>query len=291
MIIDKKTTSSFHHNDYELKDIYKDLIGPNQLKPIVIDFWAPWCGPCKQLSPIIKKIASKANRRWGFITINIDNHQQIAMQFGVKSIPVLKMMYENQIVAELVGVHPESEVCQWLKKNLPKDFQNSEAPPPIWEKEFHQAIKNNRIKAKKVLKKAYLQQKDQKLLSLLAMLSLPNNVDEAKGYLSQITKKEIDIAVEQEVITTIEKLRYILSSPSALEGEDAKLQKTYYDAILHLFNQEYEKALDFFIIIMTKNRSFNNDGARKACVAIFCLLTEFHPMTKIYRRRFSMALY
>src|SRR6056297_2298526 len=104
---------------FELNDFQKDVVEACRVKPVVIDFWAPWCGPCKQLGPVIEKLAGEAKGRWKLVKVNTDRHPELATQFNVRGIPSVKMVYEGEIIAEFTGAQPEKMIRNWLNENLP----------------------------------------------------------------------------------------------------------------------------------------------------------------------------
>jgi len=82
--------------DYELKDFRSEVVEQSKTTPVVLDFWAEWCGPCRVLGPVIEKLAAEAAGQWKLVKINTEVHQQLAAQFGIRSIPSVKMVYNGR---------------------------------------------------------------------------------------------------------------------------------------------------------------------------------------------------
>jgi thioredoxin 1 len=96
----------------------KDVV--NSEKPILVDFWAPWCGPCKVLSPIVEEIGHDYEGKINIGKINVDENNELAMQFGVMSIPTLKFFKGGRVIGEIVGAAPKQMITAMIDQNLAK---------------------------------------------------------------------------------------------------------------------------------------------------------------------------
>jgi len=276
--------------DYELKDIRTDIIEPSQNVPVVIDFWAPWCQPCKTLSPILEKLAAQARGRWKFVKVNVDEpqNQPLASQFQIRSIPAVRMLFQGGITASFDGALPEAKVKEWLKENLPESEDDDEDDEQSGIEELIE--KGEREKALQYARDLYNSNtSDEELKLSLSMLLLPDDIDTSGKLLNSLKEPE-KYEIEKQSLETIKHLKSIAES-GKVPGEDGNIADKYIKSAKALFSGNYEDALSGFIDIVMVNRSFDDDGARKACVAIFKMLGDKHPVTLQWRRRFSMALY
>lgn len=271
---------------YNLNDFQTDVIEACQTTPVVIDFWAEWCGPCKVLGPIIEKLAQSAKEKWKLVKINTEEHPELAAQFGVQSIPSVKMVYEGKLIAEFSGALPEPAIVEWLKKHLPESEE---------EEQDDQALESllasgQRERARVLLAERLRENSDDKVLrAQFAMLLLPEHLAEAEQNFEPL-KNDPQFEIEAETLDTI---HFLLTSDldTLPEGKTPKSQENVKLAIQELRKSNFETALEGFLHVLSTERSYLDDLARKACVAIFTILSQQHPVTQNYRRRFSMALY
>ena len=96
-----------------------DVVKASMQKPIVVDFWATWCQPCRQLGPLLEKLAAELNGRFQLVKVNVDENPEVAGAFGVQSIPYVAALRDGQVASEFVGVHPEAKLREWLNALLP----------------------------------------------------------------------------------------------------------------------------------------------------------------------------
>ncbi len=275
--------------DFELKDIRRDIIEPSQHTPVVLDFWAEWCGPCRALGPVLEKLASTAGGRWKLVKVDVEKpeNQQLAGQFQIQSIPAVRMLYQGKLIGHFDGALPEAAVKNWLKENLPDTGEEQDEETDGLEQYIEQG---NREAALEIAKKNYEKDNssDENKVQL-AMLLLPDDIETASklmGSVSETTKYEI----EKEAIETISHLKDIADGKVSPEGKNETVER-YRGAAKAVFSNNYEEAVQILLEIMMADRSFDEDGSRKACVALFKFLGEKHPVSQSYRRRFSMALY
>jgi len=270
---------------YDMTDFRVDVLEASNSVPVVIDFWAEWCGPCRVLGPVLEKLASQAQGKWKLVKINTEQYPQIASQFQIRSIPAVKMVHKGAIIAEFVGALPEAQIKSWLDQHVPGNQEQA-----LVEEQLELLIADgNRVAARELMAELYAANPQSKeMAAKLALLALPDRLEDARALFS-IFKDDAKFEIERETILFYEHVRSMPES-SSFEGNPQAV--TYYlNGCNAMHEGNHEGALEQFIESMIRDRSIDQDGARRGCIAIFSMLGESHQLTKTWRRRFSMALY
>src|SRR5436190_229581 len=105
----------------EVSDFQADVLEASRDKPVVVDFWAPWCGPCRMLGPVLEKLAATNDGSWTLAKVNTDENQEVARQYGIMSIPAVKLFIDGEVVDEFIGALPEPSVKEWLERAVPSE--------------------------------------------------------------------------------------------------------------------------------------------------------------------------
>ncbi|HEX9653072.1 MAG TPA: thioredoxin, partial [bacterium] len=126
-------------------DFEKDVLDASKTSPVVVDFWAEWCAPCRMLGPVLEKLANEAGGAWKLVKLNTEEHPQLAVEYGIRSIPAVKMFHDGRVVAEFIGALPETQVRKWLDENLPSVSKQ------LLEKARSALAADNKPQAKEVL--------------------------------------------------------------------------------------------------------------------------------------------
>jgi putative thioredoxin len=268
---------------YDTNNFQKDVIEQSYSIPVLVDFWAEWCAPCRILGPVLERLAEKYKDQWRLVKLNTDKFPEIANEYGIRGIPNVKLFHKGKVINEFTGALPEHMIEDWLRKSIPSKFSE------MIEKAKKLLAERKVEDAKVILEQVHngdINNGEVKIL--LAKLLVYENPKEALRLVesAQLSNHTVELA---EAITTMSQLFETLNNQSQLPEDPVK--QIYIDAIKDLKEKKYEPALEKFIEVIRENKAYDEEGARKACIAIFKYLGEEHETTLKYRRDFSRALY
>ena len=108
---------------YDTNDFERDVIERSRTLPVLVDFWAEWCGPCKVLGPVLEKLAGDHSDEWALVKLDTEAFPHISAQYGIRSIPNVKLFVDGEVIDEFVGALPEPQVVEWLRKAIPSRYR------------------------------------------------------------------------------------------------------------------------------------------------------------------------
>ena len=271
-------------------DFQHTVVEKSMETPVLVDFWAPWCGPCRVIGPMLDKLAQAYAGRFVVAKVNVDENPQLAQVFRIQSIPSVKLLKEGALVDEFMGALPEPALRQFLDKHLPPA-----APDAVTE----------------ALMLAQTGQSDQALAQLRQQVQADPTNSKAKVALAQLlmargTWQEaeallVDIPATDDTRRDVERIKgacYLARfAEQAPQAEDtlrqqpdnlaARFRLACRDALLGRFPQ----ALDDLLALVKQDRTLENDGARLALLAALGLLPPEDPLQNTYRSKLSMILF
>jgi putative thioredoxin len=261
-------------------DFATDVIEASHDTPVLVDFWAPWCGPCRQLGPTLEQLDAERDD-WTLAKLNVDEHNDIARKYGVRGIPAVKLFVDGDVAAEFTGALPRHAVEQWLDENLPTPEKKSIAQART---ALDEGRREDAVTLLEPIVDSDTQEPEANLL--LATAIVFDDPERAASLVDSLDVAAPDLRQQREAVETLSRL--LTDTPDLPDTEAAA---TYREALDALREERFDAALSQFIDVVRIDRNLDDDGARKACVALFTMLGPEHPATKTHRRAFDTSLY
>lgn len=271
---------------------HEEVLEASRRQPVVVDFWAPWCGPCRLLGPILERLAEEHQGQFLLVKANTDELPEIAAGFGVESIPAVFALRDGQLVDQFVGVLPEPELRAWLDRVLPSpaDKLAAEAAqleatdPAAAEARYRQVLQATPgdLAAR---------------IGLARTLLAQDQVEAAEELIEELASADaLDVAgqrVQAQIV--LRRLGQTLGNPAPLrqaaEADPKNLELQWRLAQALAASGEHEVAMQTCLRLVERDRHGLGERARELMVHLFHLLGPDDPLVSQYRRQLAMALY
>jgi len=277
--------------DVSLAEFETQVLLPAQEVPVVVDFWAPWCEPCKVLKPLLEKLAEEYAGRFLLAKVNADENPELSQHFGVRSIPTVKVLFQGQLVDEFSGALPESQIREFLDRfALPAVGGNlrEEAAALVVEGKLEEALA-------KLVEASQATPEDQAIqLDAVEVLMQLGRNDEAKQLLGGEYAQEAEranalrarLALTEGAADTAEIEARLAANP---DDHAARLDLSRAYAAQGRFREAMEAILD----VIVRDRFFDEGAPRKAMLQLFEALAgseTYDDLVREFRRKMSAAL-
>jgi putative thioredoxin len=265
-------------------------------RPVLVDFWAPWCGPCRTLAPMLDKLAAEYADRFTLAKLDTDRDPEIAGRYGVRGIPNCKLFVDGQVADEFTGVLPESALRQFLERALPSPAA------ALIEAAKSRLLEDDANGAMALLDEAIAidpEDEDAALTRMEALLACGRSIEAGQvAFALESPQRARTRPLRDELRLATLKARVALAAGgnqdlAALEARaasssDTKAKLDYANALAA--SGDYKRALDELLAIVNDDRSYADDSARKAMLTIFEALGADSDLARSYRRELAAAI-
>ena len=272
--------------DVDANNFMVEVVEKSRSVPVLVDFWAPWCEPCKSLTPILESISQEYGEDLHFVKVNIDENQPLAGQFGIRSVPTVYLVKDGDVVDGFMGAMPKEGVKQFLSKHITSD--NVSAPDQV-----DLLLQQGNVAQAIALLKS--EDSDDSKIRLADIHLQMNDLENARDSLKNV-KDATGTPEFKQVTAKLKLIESIQNAPSERKLRK-RIQQNPKDweaqiqlAEINLAQGQFETALESLLEIVRQDRSFNDDAARKTLIKAFDLLGSDNELVSKYRRLLAIAL-
>ena len=278
----------------------QDVIEVSQEVPVIVDFWAPWCEPCKQLGPLLEKVVTEANGAVKMVKIDIDQNQNLAQQLRIQSIPAVYAFYQGKPVDAFQGAQPESQIREFVTKLTQTAGTEEKSPVDEALEQAEALIESGQFEQAGAVYSQVIQHAPDNIAAKAGLARCCIETGNTAGAQELIDTLSDDERMDTAFTSVISSLD--LAEKAAEAGDLGPLQvaveanpkdhEARYNLALALYaGGQAEAAIDALIEIISQNRGWNDDAARLELLKLFEAIGPTDPLTMDGRKKLSSILF
>ncbi|MCA9917541.1 MAG: thioredoxin [Anaerolineales bacterium] len=269
--------------DVNEETFIEDVLEQSEELPVIVDFWAPWCGPCRMLSPILERLAADPNLNFVLAKVNVDNNPNLSMQYRVQSIPAVLAFVDGEVADEFIGIQPEPKIRQFIQQLIPSELDEALDDAESLLATRHWAKAEQMLRD---LSEVYPGRPDLALNLAKALLAQGEGC-EARDYLKSV-KDGQELIVAEKLLPLA---NYLCLIAEDLTEEEAlsPLEIQYRQGARLISRGNLEAAMDGLLDVLRQDKRYGE--ARQVMLAMFALLGDDDDLTQTYRTELASVLF
>jgi putative thioredoxin len=269
------------------------VIEQSQRVPVLVDYWADWCGPCQMQMPVLRKLVEELDGKFVLAKVNTDEQRELAREHGIRSLPTMRLFRHGEVVEEILGAQTESTLRILLERYIERESDKIRA------RAIETFMQGRREEALEMLQSARQAEPENHQLTLdYAGLSLQSGrLEEAERLLMELPRDVRDETEAVQLRALLDFSSAALNAPPLEELERAvaaspdDMTLRYRLGAVYVLNDRMEAAMEAFMVILEHDRKFRDDIGRRSLLAVFDILGNEGELVQQYRRRLFNALH
>jgi putative thioredoxin len=280
-------------NEITEADFQRRVVDRSHEVPVLVDFWADWCAPCKMLLPVLLQLAADYGSQLEIVKINTDQERTLAGQHGIRSLPTLRLYRRGEVVEEVLGAQPESVLRTMIDVYIERESDR------LMQQALEFKEQGNRPRALELLETAYREDPDNPRVSLeyVRLCLEEGELDQAQEILEGLPRELREQPDASGLQNLLEFARATATAPppeslaATLEAEPNQSAPRYQLAALQALAGDYDASLENFLQLLKSDRAYGDGAAQRGLLAIFALLGDEDERVMRYRRQMFALLH
>ncbi len=279
--------------DVSLANFEREVIHASREVPVLVDFWAPWCGPCRSLTPTLEKLERDYGGRFKLVKVNVDDNPELASHFKARSIPLVVAIVNERPVDQFTGAQPEGQIRAFIDRLLPLPHEQEHQQAMIAWQAGDTATAEIHLRAALVLDAAY----DEARLDYVELLMVTERAEDAKAQFDLLTPRAKADPRYTQLETALNAVEQAQDLPeedelvARIEANPTDLQARLELANKRIARRAWGPAMDELLEIVQRDRAFQEEIGRKTLIAVFGMASAQPELVSQYRRKLSTMLF